>query len=107
MDGCKGENFTYCAVYLYAEKLEEINENFSAERSTNDIKSIYTIGWEFAIDCHHGITSVAEIKSDGEWKRWKKMFKHFQVQEGKKFHFEKLGDTSRTAKITQSNGGID
>ena len=37
----------------------------------------------------------------------KKMFKHFQVQEGKKFHFEKLGDTFRTAKITQSNRGID
>lgn len=64
MDGSKGEIFTYCAVY--SEKLEQINENFTAERSTNDIKSIYTIGWEFAIDCHHGITSVAEIKSDGE-----------------------------------------
>ena len=31
----------------------------------------------------------------------------FQVQKGrKKFHFEKLGDTSRTAKITQSNGEL-
>ena len=56
----------------YAEKLEEINENFTAERSTNDIKSIYTIGWEFAIDCHHGITSVAEIKKASS----KKCFKY-------------------------------